>query len=122
MPKRATVQPDWLDDMLSVWGRKSDTIRGWYAVNPTLRSGIPSAPASFEPTGYCRVDFRQLEEAIEALEHRHKVLLVMNFKPYLQKEAEAQMKCYGMPRIVWGKWLHEAAAILASRLEQADAA
>jgi hypothetical protein len=116
MAKRAQVQPDWLDDMLRIWGKTSDKQTGWYGINPMLKSGIPTKAASYEPTGYCAHDFRQLEKAMESLEHRHKVVLVMHYKPAAVRAAEEELKGYGMPRSVWIKWLHEAASLLAAKM------
>lgn len=123
MAKRATVNPRWLDELLSIWGRTSDKHTGWYGVNPMLKSGIPMPAVSQEPTGYCAMDFRQLESAIESLELRHKLVLVRCYKPWTARAVEDELKGYGMPQRVWVDWLHEAASLIESHMSRAlDAA
>jgi hypothetical protein len=120
MAKRAQVQPDWLDDLLLKWGRNLDSRSSFPTICPMFRERVGQVARSYEPTGYCEADYRQLEKAIERLEKRHLYVLKMYYKPWTLKEMRGCLVVeYGLvTERTWRNWLHEAAACLVADMER----
>jgi hypothetical protein len=120
MAKRAQVQPAWLDDLLLMWSRRFDVKLGFASICPMFRERVAQPARSFEPTGYCDADFNQLEAALGRLNDRHKLVLVMYYKPWRRKDAEAMLlaKFGQVTDRTWRNWLQEAAACLVADMER----
>ncbi len=120
MSRRATVQPYWLDAMLRNWGLR--TVRaalGFPPVSPMFKERIPQQAQSFEPTGYCGQDFRELEEAIDSLDMRYRLVLTRCYKPWTAHAMETELDAYFPADVrTYQRWLHEAAAQLANKLRR----
>lgn len=120
MARRAQVQPDWLDDMLLMWARRLPGRLGYPAICPMFRERVAQPARSYEPTGYCNADFSQLEAALGRLNDRHKLVLVMYYKPWAMEDAKAKLvQDYGtVTDRTWRNWLHDAAAALVADMEK----
>ena len=110
MSRRSVVEPVWLDRMLQGWGTSSLKSKGWYAVNPMLKDGIPVSARSYEPTGLCLMDYTQLEEALETLDLKHRCAITRAYKPWTAKAMEAEWPATST--MTWCNWLHAAAKLI----------
>lgn len=118
MPKRATVQPDWLDDMLFKWGQRLPT-RGYPSVCPQFRERMGSPARSYEPTGYGDEDFRQLEAAIDRLDTRYRLVITAYYKPWTAKDIFDTLKGeYSVTERTMRNWLHDAARLIAADMDK----
>lgn len=124
MARRPLIQPKWLDEMLWRWGqdslRRESRMLGWYSICPMLKEGIPTQARSYEPTGVAPWEFEELEAHINALEPKFVLVLVRAYRPWAAPQAEERLAGYGGIRM-WQRWLHEAVAQLASRMERTTA-
>lgn len=119
MAKRATVQPDWLDDLLLRWARNFESRSGFATICPMFRERIGKPARSYEPTGYCGADYRQLEIALKGLSDRHLLVVTMYYKPWTAKDIEPiLMTEFGVTDRTLRNWLHEAAACLVADMEK----
>lgn len=118
MSKRATVEPRWLDAMLIAWGlAQVRQALGYPPVSPMFKERIQHRAESYEPTGYCRQDFSDLEAAIDSLDMKHRLVLTRCYKPWTAKAMEAELEAfYDVGERTWRRWLHEAAAILKTKM------
>jgi hypothetical protein len=87
MSRRATVKPDWLDSMLVSWGmvRVREAL-GFPSESFMFKERVPSPARSYEPTGYCGQDFRDLEAAMELLGTQHKYAILHCYKPWTAQD------------------------------------
>jgi hypothetical protein len=119
MSKRVTVKPDWLDELLRNWGRKSDRQNGWYSISPMLADGIPGRTHSLEVGGYVHADYQDLERAINSLELKYRLSVIGAFKPWLRDEiVEYQVRTWLVTERTLQNWVHEAAAQLAQAMDR----
>jgi hypothetical protein len=114
MSKRATVKPDWLDAMLVGWGLHSIKQRGWPSINPMLQSGIPSGARSVEPLGVSLDDYRELEQAIDALPLNHKCAITRAYKPWTAHAMEDEWPATSQQ--TWCNWLKAAALTISGAM------
>jgi hypothetical protein len=128
MAKRATVEPAWLDAMLVTWGRiKVREALGYPAESVMFKERIPSPARSYEPEGFCALDFRALEAAMDTLQKKHKYAILHCYKPWTADQVrEAYADEFD---IHWGteagqrkiqRLLHEAAALIRSHMDEAQ--
>jgi hypothetical protein len=128
MSKRATVEPAWLDAMLVAWGRiKVQHALGFPTASFMFKERVPSPATSFEPTGYCGLDFRALEAALDTLETQHKYAILHCYKPWTAESVrDAYAQEFG---IFWStdagkkriqRLLHEAASLLRAHMDKAQ--
>lgn len=120
MAKRAQVQPAWLDDLLLMWARRLPGRLGFASICPMFRERVAQPARSYEPTGYCDADYRQLEIAIGRLQERHRLVLTMYYKPWFADAAQADLKAkFGIVTDrTWRNWLHEAASFLVADMDK----
>lgn len=117
--RRATIDPIWLDRMLIAWGLASvREALGFPPISPMFKERIGQRAQSYEPQGYCRQDFSDLEEAIDGLDYKYRLVLTRCYKPWTAVAIEAELQVYAVTDRTWQRWLHEAAAQLATRLRQ----
>lgn len=118
MSKRATVKPEWLDAMLVAWGMAGvRQALGFAAISPMFRERIPTPARSYEPTGFCGQDWRDLEAAIEALDDKHQLVLIRAYKPWAARDVESILaERYQVGERTWRNWLHEAADQLSASM------
>ena len=71
MSKRSRVRPDWLDDMLVIWGfRDARQALGFPPISPMFKERIGAPARSFESTGYTSYDMGELETALGNLRQK----------------------------------------------------
>lgn len=125
MSRRATVEPAWLDAMLVAWGMiRVRQALGFPSESFMFKERIPSPARSYEPTGYCGADFRDLETAMDALELPHKYAILHCYKPWTAESVrDAFSSEFGIHWATEGgkrkvqRLLHEAAAIIRTRMD-----
>lgn len=128
MSKRATVEPAWLNAMLVSWGMiKVRQSLGFPTESLMFKERVPSPARSYEPTGYCEMDFRALEAALDTLDTQHKYAILHCFKPWTAESVrEAFSQEFG---IHWAmesgrhkiqRLLHEAAALIRAHMDKAQ--
>ncbi|MCW7541457.1 hypothetical protein OOT46_26975 [Aquabacterium sp. A7-Y] len=119
MSRRATVEPEWLDAMLCRWGRAHMLAggKGYPSVSPMFMQRHSRSVGSFEPTGYSREDFRELEAAIEALPRQQQAALIRAYRPWTAATMDEYYPCTSP--VTWHRWLHTAAETVAARWGQA---
>lgn len=122
MARRSTVKPDWLDDMLVIWGlRDVRSALGFPPISPMFRQRVGTPARSYEPTGYSDVDFDQLQTALDRLETKHKLVIMRCFKPWTARAVEDELRrLYDVSERTWVNWLHEGAGLLAADMERMD--
>lgn len=124
MAQHFRMEPRWLDDLLTLWirHRLREATRGlgFPSVNASCKENIPTQAESYEPTGYCGQDFRDLETAWEKLEHRHQCALKMVYMPWTRDAMQWEMsESYGQrTERTYRNWAHEAMAELASKMDR----
>lgn len=118
MSRRATVEPAWLDAMLRAWGlHRVREALGFPSISPMFRERIPSQARSYEPTGYCRQDFTDLEEAIDSLDMKYRLVLTRCYKPWTATAMETELRAFfPVTERTWRNWLHEAATQLTAKM------
>lgn len=125
MSRRATVEPAWLDAMLVAWGMiRVRQALGFPSESFMFKERIPSPARSYEPTGYCAADFRDLEAAMDTLCIQHKYAILHCYKPWT---AESVRDAYATEfGIFWSteggkkkiqRLLHEAAGLLRTHMD-----
>lgn len=112
MSKRAMVQPRWLDSLLLKWGRTLPGAQGWYKVCPMLQSGIPATKQQFEPWDLQPRDMDDLVAAIERLDHKHRCVIRLAYKPWTHDAMMEELAQYGVTLRTLQRWVHDAAAII----------
>jgi hypothetical protein len=124
MARKATVQPVWLDALLIAWGMsRVRAALGFPSESFMFKERIPSPARSYEPTGFCATDYRELEAAIERLEEKHQLVLIRCYKPWAARDVEAMLgERYDVGDRTWRNWLHDAAALLAADMGRQQAA
>jgi hypothetical protein len=126
MSKRATVEPAWLDAMLLAWGRiKVRQALGYPSESFMFKERVAAAARSYEPEGYCGLDFRALESAMDSLEIQHKYAILHCYKPWTAESVrDAYASEFG---IFWStdagkkkvqRLLHEAAELLHAHMDR----
>jgi hypothetical protein len=120
MAKRSTVQPDWLDDMLVIWGMRDVRLAlGYPCISPMFRERTEQPARSYEPTGYTGYQIDKLGECIDKLETRHRLVIMRCFKPWTARAVEAELQTlYDVTDRTWRNWLHEAAALLSADMDR----
>ena len=119
MSKRVVVKPEWLDDLLRSWGRKSDRMQGWYSISPMLADGIPQQTNPLDVGGYISVDYSDLELAIGELEFTYRLLIVSAFKPWHSRKITAGLiEMHQVSERTLQNWVHDAARILAEKMKR----
>jgi hypothetical protein len=122
MSRRCTVQPPWLDAMLVAWGRHTVLeALGYAPVSPMFKERVAAPARSYEPTGFCGQDWRDLEAAIDRREEKHKLVILRAYKPWTAGEVEIILKSrYAVTERTWRNWLQEGASLIASELSHAN--
>ena len=117
MSKRATVQPPWLDRLLIGWGLRSlhQHGKGWYSVNPSLKSGIPSGRAPSEPFELGSEDYKALDAAINALPDVQRAAITRAYKPWTAASIDI---VGGVDVSTWCRRLQAAAQTLAIAMQR----
>lgn len=105
--------------MLLKWGRTLPGARGWYSTCPMLQSGIPASKPAYEPWDLRPKDFEDLVKAIDGLEHKHRCVIYITYKPWTLEEMTYQLQQYNVCQRTHQRWVHEAAAILESAMSKA---
>lgn len=120
MAKRSTVRPDWLDDMLVIWGmRDVRSSLGYPPICPMFRERTEQPARSYEPTGYTGYQIDKLGECIDRLEVKHRLVIMRCFKPWTAKAIEDELRTlYDVSERTWVNWLHDAARLVASDMDR----
>lgn len=111
--------------MLIAWGMiRVRQALGFPSESFMFKERIPSPARSYEPTGYCAADFRDLEAAMATLGIQHKYAILHCYKPWTAESVrDAYATEYG---IVWStdggkkkiqRLLHEAAGLLRAHMD-----
>lgn len=122
MSKRATVEPAWLDAMLVAWGRiKVQQALGYPTESFMFKERVPMQAASHEPIGYCAIDFKELEAAIERLDEKYQLVVIRCYKPWTAVAIEAELReRFDVTERTWRNWLHDAAALILADMRRAE--
>ena len=120
MSKRATVEPRWLNSMLHKWGITMPTAKGWYNVCPMLSSGIAATAPQYGDWDLSPEDFEQLHAAIDALEHKHRCVIYLAYKPWTGPQQEQELARYGVCLRTQQRWLHDAAKMIEVHMARAS--
>lgn len=112
MSRRASVEPRWLDSMLSKWGRTMPALRGWYTMSPMFKGAIPERPIERGAWELTPADYDDLVAAIDALEAKHRAVIYLYFKPWTAETQRGVLEPYGVTERTWRNWLKDAAAII----------
>jgi len=93
-----------------------------------FKERIPNQARSYEPTGFCAQDYRDLEIALDTLSTQHKYAILHCYKPWtVETVRNAFADEFG---IYWNdagkrkiqRLLHEAAALLAQAMDKGPVA
>lgn len=106
--------------MLVRWGTAGpyNALLGYYRVNPMLRSGIPTTSEVQDPFEVSPQEMERLDKAIQELEERYKLVIIRAYMPWKAKSVEGILSSMGTCDRTWRRWLHEAAAGLASKMQR----
>jgi hypothetical protein len=91
---------------------------GYPRICPMLKEGIPSTARSYEPTGVAPWELEVLDKEIAALEDKHRLVIMRCYRPGMIRAVEEHLTAMGTVERTWRRWLHEAAAILAGKVER----
>jgi hypothetical protein len=122
MSKRAAVKPEWLDAILLSWGRaRVPGVLGFPSESFMFKERVPTPARSYEPTGFCAIDYSELEAAIQRLDRKHQLVLVRCYKPWTSLVIEDELrKYYTVGERTWCNWLHEAASLVSTDMLRAE--
>lgn len=111
--------------MLFQWGIRSLKAEsrglGYPTICPMLREGIPVRASSFEPTGYCDADFRELQAAIDNLDRKYQLVLIRAYRPWQAQAVEVELSAYEVTERTWRNWLHDAALMICGSMSRVAA-
>lgn len=122
MARRATIDPRWLDSLLSKWGvrhlKEESGALGYPGACPMFKGRVAVSARSMEPTGIAPWELDQLDAEIGKLDRNHALALIRHYRPWAELRIQAEMSAYQVSDRTWQRWLHDAAALLRVKMER----